>query len=107
MFGVGVKPGGEMAHVGLGLTSVRRAVGLFVVLFLLGCAVYYAAVPGFAPSGFRADRPVGSYASPVSSTETDQSGSADESSWGADPSPATEPVPSASATTPGGDDTTA
>jgi hypothetical protein len=95
-----------VAHVGLGLTSVRRAVGLFAVLFLLGCAVYYAAVPGFAPSGFRAARPVGSYASPVS-TEASQSGGADESPWSADPSPATEPVPSVSATTPGADGTTA
>jgi hypothetical protein len=96
-----------MAYVGLGLTSVRRAVGLVAVLFLLGCAVYYATVPGFPILGFSAGTPAGSYASPVHSTVADQSTGTGQSSWSADPSQAAEPVPSASTTTPGADGTTA
>jgi hypothetical protein len=96
-----------MAHVGLGLTSVRRAVGFVAVLFLLGCAVYYATVPGFPIGGFHAGTPAGPYASPVQSTVADQTAGTDQSSWSADPSQAAEPVPSASATTPGADGTTA
>jgi hypothetical protein len=90
-----------------GLTSVRRAVGVAVVLLLLICALFYAVVAGFPTFGLRAATPVSSYASPLNSGVASRSPSTDGSSGSADPSRASDPTPSASATTPGAGNSTA
>jgi hypothetical protein len=95
-----------MAPLRQGLTSVRRAVGVAAVLFLLGCAVALYVGPGFPVFGSRAGTTANPSASPAPGTVGTESGTAGGPSSSADPSPTSDPTPSTSSTTAGAGDST-
>jgi hypothetical protein len=90
-----------MAPLRQGLTSVRRAVGVTAVLFLLSCAVaFYLVGSGFPMSGLRARTADNSYASPLPASLDTQSPTPGGPSSSAGSSPSSRPTASTATTTP-------
>jgi hypothetical protein len=88
------------------LTSVRRAVGVAVVAFLLSGGVVYLLAPGFLGSGSSPSTAANSAASPAATKAVTQSATPSGLPSSAGPPPASDPRPPTSTATPGAGDGT-
>ena len=96
-----------MAPLRPGVASVRRAVGVAAVLFLLGSAVvFYQGAPGFPTFGSGTRTTAHSSARPAPTGTSTQSGTPGGLSPSADPSASDDSGPATSTPTPGAGDST-